>query len=276
MRVGPPGLVVAALLSGACGYFRRDPPRPDAARTPSPEQVTLDPTSDRWTIRGTLSAGRSPERAVILVHQLASSRREWQPLQHRLALEPAVTTLAIDLRGHGASVTGPLGGATPWTSFGTDAEAWAGVERDVAAAMSFLARRGARRVVCVGSSIGASACARVAAERREAVGLVLISPGLRYHGLEVRDAFTRFLAIERGTRRAMLLGTAGDAPVAEAIPALSSLGAGAVESELYAGERRHGVSLCNTHSERWDRVEGFIRTALDARRAVTPSRDGGG
>lgn len=263
-------LVTLALLwplLGGCDRFRAQPP-PPRPRALLPTAVTLAPTEDGWTLAATLTEGDQRDRAVVLVHQLASDRREWEPLLHRLRAPPAVTTLAVDLRGHGESLRGPMGEGVQWTRFGTDPAAWGGVVKDVQAAVSYLQQQGVSRVVLVGSSLGASACVGATAGAGRVDGLVLLSPGLSYHGLEVRPGFVSYLRAAGPSRRALILGSAGDPPAAEAVPALASLGAGRVESELFAGERRHGVSLCNARPARWDRVEAFVRDALDARRPV--------
>ncbi|MFO0629950.1 MAG: alpha/beta fold hydrolase [Polyangiales bacterium] len=263
-------LVTLALLGpllGGCDRFRT-PPTPPRPRAVLPTAVTLNPTEDGWVLAATLTDGEQRDRAVVLVHQLASDRREWEPLLHRLRAPPAVTTLAVDLRGHGDSLRGPLGEGVQWTRFGTDPTAWGGVVKDVQAAVAYLAQQGVSRVVFVGSSLGASACVGATAGAVRVDGLVLLSPGLNYHGLEVRPSFASFLRAGGGGRRALVLGAAGDPPAAEAVPALAALGPGRVDAELFAGERRHGVSLCNARPARWDRVETFIRDALDARRPV--------
>lgn len=272
-------LVTLALLwplLGGCDRFRAQPP-PPRPRAVLPTAVTLSPTEDGWVLAATLTDGDQRDRAVILVHQLASDRREWEPLLHRLRAPPAVTTLALDLRGHGDSLRGPMGEGTQWTRFGTDPGAWGGVVKDVQAAVAYLAQQGVSRVVLVGSSLGASACVGATASAGRVDGLVLLSPGLNYHGLEIRPGFGAYLRAGGVSRRALILGAAGDPPAAEAIPALASLGAGRVESELFAGERRHGVSLCNARPARWDRIETFVREALDARRPAPapPARSTG-
>jgi pimeloyl-ACP methyl ester carboxylesterase len=262
-------LVTLALLwplLGGCDRFRAQPP-PARPRALLPTAVTLAPTADGWVLAATLTEGEQRDRAVVLVHQLASDRREWEPLLHRLRASPAVTTLAIDLRGHGESLRGPLGEGVQWTRFGTDPAAWGGVVRDVQAAVAYLTQQGVSRVVLVGSSLGASACVGALQGAGRVDGLVLLSPGLNYHGLEVRPGFAAYLRAAGGSR-AFVLGAAGDPPAAEAVPALTALGVGRVEAELVAGERRHGVSLCNARPARWDRVETFVRNALDARRPV--------
>lgn len=271
-------LALLVPLSAGCDLFRRDPPPRAVPRSALPTAVSLPPTPDGWALVGTLSQGSVSDRAVILVHQLASDRREWEPLLHRLRAPPAVTTLALDLRGHGDSVRGPLGDGVSWTRFGTDPAAWSGVVTDVDVAVRHLTQQGVRRFVLVGSSLGASACVGVASTRSEVGALVLLSPGLRYHGINVREPFGAFLRTADVGRRALVLGAAGDAPAAEAVPVLASLGVGRVEAELFPGERRHGVSLCNARPTRWDRVEAFVREALELRRATppaAPARDGG-
>lgn len=260
------------LVLGACDRFRRTPaPAADAGAVRLPQTVTLPATEDRWTLSATLLNGTLPDRAVVLVHQLGSSRSEWAPLVQRLQRAPAVTTLAIDLRGHGASTRGPQGEQTTWESFGTDAAQWAGVVSDVDAALRFLSLGQFRRVALVGSSIGASACIAAASRSAMVDAVVMISPGLRYHGLDARGPLSVFIADPSRPRRVLLLGGDSDEPAAEALPALASLGVGRVDSALYGGERHHGVSLCNADPARWDRVEAFVREALDARRAQRAS-----
>lgn len=264
-------------LMGGCDRFRAQPP-PPRPRAVLPTAVTLPPTADGWVLGATLTEGEHRDRGVILVHQLASDRREWEPLLHRLRAAPAVTTLAIDLRGHGESLRGPMGEGVQWTRFGADSAAWGGVVRDVQAAVAYLAQLGVSRVVLVGSSLGASACVGATAGADRIDGLVMLSPGLSYHGLEVRPTFAAYLRGGGASRRALVLGASGDPPAAEAVPALAALGGGRVEAELFTGERRHGVSLCNARPARWDRVESFVRNALDARRpqgASTAAPDGG-
>lgn len=268
--------LAALMLLGGCERFRRRPaPSADAGTLRLPQPVSIAVREDGWTLSGSLVNGEAPGRAALLVHQLGSHRAEWAPLVQRLRRPPAITVLSIDLRGHGESTRGPLGDRTRWESFGTDAAKWPGVVRDVEASLRFLGQGQFERVVLVGSSIGASACISAAARSRVVRGVVMISPGLDYHGIDVRAPLAAFLVDP--TRRVLALGGDSDAPAAEAIPALARLGAGRVASELLGAERHHGVSLCNADPARWDRVERFIREALDARGAPADSRarDGG-
>lgn len=269
---------VAALLVllGGCERFRRGPAAtPDAAAPRVAQVVSLPPTEDRWTLSASLMSGTVSERAVVLVHQHGSHRGEWAPLIARLQRPPALTTLALDLRGHGASTRGPLGDRVTWESFGTDPAQWSGVTSDVNAALRYLTLGAVRRVVIVGAGLGATAAIAAGARTTMVDAVVMVSPGLAYQGLDARAPLSTFVAEPSRPRRVLLLGGADDEPAAEAVPALASLAVGRAEAVRFPGERRHGVSLLNADPARWERVETFVREALDARRAAAPAADSG-
>ena len=249
------------------------------------ERVTLT-TSDGWTLVGDYASG-APGSAVLLVHQLSSNRAEWGPLIARLHGVSALSTLAIDIRGHGESTRGP-DGTTQWMSFGNDTSRWAGLVNDVGAAVTYLRGRDSslQRIVIVGSSIGSSAALRYAVDDPLVIGVVMLSPGVSYRGLDTREPLQRFIA--RENRAALLLAGDGDNRSAESVRALSAVAAGAdagalVTSEVYAGTGAHGVAIgaAGVHPEFWARVDGWIRAQIDpiaaaARAAATRSVDAGG
>ena len=246
-----------------------------------PVDVTLSPTRDGWTLAATVATGEASSQgaAVLLVHQLGSSRGEWGALMERLARSPSITAMAIDLRGHGGSTQGPSGRAT-WERFRPAPSAWAATATDVTAGVEYLkASGGAQRVVIVGSSLGSTAAAMAAAEDPAVAGLVMVSPGLGYRGVDPRPAFTRYAGVFAGAaaRPALLLAADQDLAAAEAVPALASMAGPTTEHEVIGGTRAHGVSLLDEDPRRWDRVEGFIRRALGLPRAglrVGPPRRG--
>ncbi|MEZ4407698.1 MAG: alpha/beta hydrolase [Polyangiales bacterium] len=231
-----------------------------------PVDVTLSPTRDGWTLAATVATGEASSQgaAVLLVHQLGSSRGEWSALMDRLARPPSITAMAIDLRGHGESTLGPSGRAT-WERFRPTPAAWAATATDVAAGVDYLkVSGGAQRVVIVGSSLGSTAAVMAAAEDPSVAAVVMISPGLEYRGVDPRPAFTRFAGVFAGAsaRPALLLAADQDLAAAEAVPALASMAGPATEHEVIGGTRAHGVSLLDEDPRRWDRVEAFIRRAL--------------
>lgn len=266
-------LVLAALAGCHTGSRAGDAPprsggtsgaRDATTNTRGIERVTFS-TSEGWTLVGELWPVE-PGPAVILVHQLSSNHREWAPLVSRLhpARGESVTTLAIDLRGHGESLAGPEG-STSWQSFGTHVQRWAGIVNDVAAAVAFLRARPQppSAIVIVGSSIGSSAALRYAASDPSIAGVALISPGLAYRGLDTLEPMG---ALASSGRRVLLIASEGDTASAEALAQLVARAQGRanVESVVYTGTGAHGVSIGapGVHPEMWDRLERWVKTTL--------------
>lgn len=140
-----------------------------------------------------------PAPAVILVHMLHRSRRDWEAAASRLA-DGGVGALAIDLRGHGES----QGAAS-------DGESYAALVLDVKAARRFLAGRGEvqqARVGVAGASVGANVAALQAAADKTIASLALLSPSLDYRGLRIEAAMRSYGS------RPVLLVAADDDPYA--------------------------------------------------------------
>ena len=140
-----------------------DTPEPTAtattAYTPTPEIKTEQvevPYEDR-IIRGTLVG--EGEIAVVLAPMFGENRASWMPFAKHIA-SLGFTALAFDYPGFGAS-----SGEFNWTA----------VKFDTLAVIDFLHERGYERIVCMGASIGASACYETAVLRPNMAGLVVIS-----------------------------------------------------------------------------------------------------
>ncbi len=140
------------------------------------ERVTLT-TTDDVTIVGTYTDGSS-SKAVILLHQLNHDKSSWNLFSEVLNAR-GYAVLAIDLRGHGES-------QGSWQSF-TD-KGFQAMTKDVDAAAAFLNQRGQPVVAVLGASIGANTALRYASDHKTLV--VLFSPGLSYHGIDVNNVTT--------------------------------------------------------------------------------------
>ena len=118
--------------------------------------------------------------AVILVHMLHRSRRDFDALASRLASE-GIGALALDLRGHGDSQG----------SIGTD---FAPMVADVKAARRFLLGRSdvSGKIGLLGASLGANLVALAAADDPGVASLALLSPSLDYRGLRIEPAMRKF------------------------------------------------------------------------------------
>jgi dienelactone hydrolase len=142
-----------------------------------------------------------PAPAVILVHMLGRSRRDWDAFASRLA-GSGIGALAIDLRGHGDSPHVPSGG---------DGPDYASMVKDVAAARRYLASRGdvrPSRIGIAGASIGANLAALEAASDSAVASVALLSPSLDYRGLRIEAAVRKY------GNRPMLLVSSDDDPYA--------------------------------------------------------------
>jgi alpha-beta hydrolase superfamily lysophospholipase len=157
-------------------------------------------TDDGVTLSGTWYEPSAPAGpAVILVHMLHRSHRDWDPLATRLAAE-GIGALAFDLRGHGDS-TGAVPPDDQYTAF----------LQDVAAARRFVAGRSdvvPHRLGMVGASLGAALVMLDAAQNSSVTAVALLSASTEYRGLRIDAAMKKY------TGRA-LLAYSDDDPYAQ-------------------------------------------------------------
>lgn len=274
MRIAPLARLAAALgailLLSSCDCAGNDPteapdpgespPAPEEPPAAQPSAEEAEPvtfrTPDGVTIHGSLRSSADPAGpAVILVHQLGATRGEWAPIVERLSAAPGLTTLAIDMRGHGESLEAE-GAELSWHDF--DNEQWAMIVEDVRAAIAFIRDRydvPPSRIALVGSSIGSSAILLAAVDEPGAVALVAISPGRAYRGL---DAITP--TTELGDRPFLAIAAEEELPAVEAARDMARIAA-AGELELYGGGA-HGLAILETSPQMADRVDAFLRQAL--------------
>lgn len=155
--------------------------------------VGAQPRAQRVTFRtvdGVLLSGNfygadsNPAPAVILVHMLTRSRRDWEPVAARLSAE-GIAALSFDLRGHGESTPAPTEeGASP-----------AAMVRDVAAARQFLGARhdvAHDRIGIAGASLGANLALLAAAADPSIRSVAMLSPTLDYRGVRVEQTARKF------------------------------------------------------------------------------------
>lgn len=162
----------------------------DDELTRPPEPLTLV-TDDGVELAADWYAGHpdglAQGGAVILLHMYRSDRRAWQPVRDELH-RAGLATLALDLRGHGESAA--LGGAQ-----GADLAArvaaretavFQAMDHDVAAAVAWLEaqRFEPRRIGLMGASVGCSVALRAARADPRLGGVVALSPGTAYLGLD--------------------------------------------------------------------------------------------
>lgn len=159
-------------------------------------------TEDGVTIAATwYEASSRPAPAVILVHMLQRSRRDWEGLASRLA-SSGIGALAIDLRGHGESFYGRSADETA---------DYSAMVQDLRAARRYLTARSdvvPNRIGIAGASIGANLAVLEAAGDSGIASIALLSPSLDYRGLRIEAAVRKY------GKRPMLLVASDDDPYA--------------------------------------------------------------
>lgn len=184
--------------------------------------------------------------AVILVHMLHRSRRDWDGVASRLA-SAGIGALAIDLRGHGDS-----GGASP----GGDAD-YSAMLHDLAAARRFVASRVQGRIGIAGASLGANLAALDAAGDPSIASLALLSPSLDYRGLRIEAAMRKY-----GDRPALLVSSDDDAYATRSVKDLAKA-AGGVREQLLLSQSGHGTMMLGRSPDlARTLVDWFLRTLL--------------
>lgn len=215
------------------------------------EQRVSIRTEDGVTLAATwYEPSTRPGPAVILVHMLNRSRKEWDGVAQRLASE-GIGALAFDLRGHGESTAGPPPAAGQ--------SGYASMVQDVRAVRRYLAQRSdvqQSRVGVIGASIGANLAVLEASADGTVASLVLLSPSVDYRGLRITEAV-------RKVKRPILLVAGDDDPYAtRSARELQKEGSG-VRELLILKQVGHGtMMLSRDPSLTGALVDWFRRTLL--------------
>ena len=214
------------------------------------QRVTIR-TDDGISLAATwYEPGPRPAPAVILVHMLHKTRRDWDTVATRLAAE-GIGALAIDLRGHGESSGGLQEGEAP---------DYSALVRDVAAARRYLASRAdvqQSRVGIAGASIGANLAVLEAAGDPGIASLALLSPSVDYRGLRIEAAMKKY-----GPHPALIIASDDDPYALRSAKDLQKAGGGTREV-LVMNRAGHGTVMLG-HDPDLARtlVDWFHRTLL--------------
>jgi alpha-beta hydrolase superfamily lysophospholipase len=202
-------------------------------------------TDDGITLAGTwYEPSSQPAPAVILVHMLQKSRRDWDQFASRLAGE-GIGALTFDLRGHGESSGGP--------------QDYAAMVQDVRTARRFLGSRSdvtPTRIGLAGASIGATLAVLAAADDPGIVSVALLSPTTDYRGLRIDGALKKY-----GARPLLLIASDDDGYAWRSVRDLQKA-SGARETILLS-RAGNGTNMLASDPDLMGRlVEWFRRTLL--------------
>ncbi|MFA6495182.1 MAG: alpha/beta fold hydrolase [Candidatus Paceibacterota bacterium] len=208
-------------------------------------------TRDGVTLAGTYVSPDHPHAWVVLVHMMPATKESFAVFAVSLA-RAGIASLAIDLRGHGASDGGPLG----YEAFSDEDHQRS--ELDIDAAIAYLHAHEAvdERTVIVGASIGANLSLRYFALHRTLPAVVLLSPGLEYRGIAAKEDV---VAIERG-RGIFIVSSHDDGYNAqEAMELWGLIPDGVIkQKELYA-HAGHGTAMLEKESALTSAIIQFIQ-----------------
>ncbi|MEO5896264.1 MAG: alpha/beta hydrolase [Vicinamibacterales bacterium] len=186
-----------------------------------------------------------PAPAVILVHMLQRSRRDWDGFGARLASE-GIGALAIDLRGHGESQ-------------GAAGDNLSVMLEDIKTARRYLASRfdvNHARIGLAGASAGANLAALEASVDAGTVSLALLSPSLDYRGLRIEAAVRKY-----GSRPLLLVVGDDDAYAMRSAKDLQKAGGG-IRELLVLKNAGHGTNMLNAPEDLPQQLVQWFRRTL--------------
>jgi pimeloyl-ACP methyl ester carboxylesterase len=140
------------------------------------------------------SGATSAAPAVVLLHSFGQSRDEWGsfPL---LLQQNGIAVLNLDFRGHGESTRRITASGPQLVDHQNFTERdFQNLLLDINTAVNWLEEQPGidkRRLLLIGSSLGANLAVRYAMEHDDLAGLILFSPGLAYKDIRIDDAFPK-------------------------------------------------------------------------------------
>ncbi|MFN7958137.1 MAG: alpha/beta fold hydrolase [Holophagaceae bacterium] len=197
---------------------------PASAAVPTDMAIT---SADGYALKGTLSlpAARGKVPVVILAHQFGADRSGWAPLAERLAAR-GIGTLALDLRGHGASTRKNGVDVAITADFMASAKTvgFDQIPADLALAAAWLRKQpgvDGRRIGLAGSSVGAISVLLAAPEVKPVAVLSLSPGGTGAFGEGAQERLKG--ATLRGRASTLVLASTGDKDAHENALALKDL-----------------------------------------------------
>lgn len=251
------GILLSALLAGCPAAS----PGTGGDGPPAGGPEVTFAAADGLVVHGTVvtGSGSAPRPVVILAHQLCSDRSEWSAAPHdwvSALAQRGVTTLAIDLRGHGRSKLFPDGSTKDLCGGGGSAALYSGMVSDVKAAVQYARTTlGAKSVAVIGASIGSNSSLVAFAEDAQLAMAVALSPGLDYLGVKTDGAVGQL-----GSRPTLLEAADDDGYSASSVRQLQQLN-GAVLTKVWP-TGGHGNQLLAAHPEELTRVADLVTSQL--------------
>ncbi len=216
----------------------------------SQEREMVLKTPDGYTLKGTLviPEGKGRKPVVILAHEFMQTRKGWGPLVAELHAR-GLATLALDLRGHGASTDKAGAQVKAEGKFMEDAKkvGFDQIPADLALAAAWVRKQPGiqgRLLGFAGSSVGAMSVLLAAPKVRPVAVLSLSPAGTSAFGEEGRVKLVE--ATKRGGAAVFVISSQDDTDAAQNLRALQGLGG--VYAQLLPG-KDHGFDYLEARKD---------------------------
>ena len=154
-------------------------------------------TKDGIVIQGLFKPPKSSSKETfILLHGLGSNQEEWQPFISKF-VRYGYGFLSYDARGHGHSILTDKNKKVTYQTFGSPKtnSNWTKMISDLDDAISFLQnKKGIKKskMGLIGASLGANICFNYAAKDKTISIVVLLSPGMNYAGIKIKQSIPAY------------------------------------------------------------------------------------
>ncbi len=204
------------------------------------QKVTLG-TKDNIKISGNFYP-KETNKGIILLHAYKEDKNAWNFFIDQLRKE-GYNVLAIDLRGHGES---ELDLKT------MNAQDYNNMILDVQAAFDYLIEKNIQEVSLIGASIGANIALNFAVGEEGIQRIILLSPGLDYHGIKTEDYITHY-------KRPLLIIVGGlDKYSWESSNALFDKSGSTIKLQPYETDK-HGIEILKQYPETKDLIINWMK-----------------
>jgi len=217
------------LLVIAIPTFAQDAPNDEVIIEPI---VVTAIAEDGLTLQGDFYVIDLNRPTIILLHELYTTRRSWEPVIGPL-LGAHFNVLAVDLRGYGRTR-----GAINWQQAIIDVQSW----------FNWLRLEGSVRgdaISVMGSSMGSSLAVAGCANDEHCRTVIAISPGARYFGVDILQP----LAEQLPPRQALVIYSERDRYPRVGVPQMIEASLeGFLTVATYSGNA-HGMNLIDRYFE---------------------------
>lgn len=189
--------------------------------------------------------------AVVLLHMIPATKESWRGLAKNLN-SAGFQSLAIDLRGHGESESGP----EDYKNF-SDIQHQASI-KDVNAGVEFFLSKGVpmEKISLIGASIGANLSLEFQASHPEIKASVLLSPGLNYKGIETEPLIKK---INRDQSIFLVAGGDNDEYSTETVQKLHALAKSENKQLKIFSNAGHGTSILREEPELMEEIVEWLK-----------------